>query len=342
MPPFTEPTPMLLATFELHAPKLTSASPPTSLAAGNVNPLNKPISKMGSNTEDEVLEPTPGCNVVENVSEPTSSSNADEGVLKPTSGYNDDEEVSEPTIGMLDINDKAGIGMAKSFSALVVKAGGFDKLPFIDKDAHNFIDKARHLRLDKGGAAAFKDYFTLDEFEAFWEVFLDIYNLHEHVWLQNLYCERMYWIHVYLKDKFWAEMSTTQRSESMNAFFDGFVHLGTTLKEFVGQFDNALRKKVENEMVTYQVYFNEDECEAKCMCGLFEMRSILCRHILVIFSVRDVRVLPSKYIMDRWREDINRRYALIRSSYDDLSGKSAASMYSMLIKLCYEVATNAT
>ncbi|XP_035551147.1 protein FAR-RED ELONGATED HYPOCOTYL 3-like [Juglans regia] len=42
-------------------------------------------------------------------------------------------------------------------------------------------------------------------------------------------------------------MSTTQRSESMNAFFDGFVHSGTTLKEFVDQFDNALRKKVELE-----------------------------------------------------------------------------------------------
>lgn len=42
-------------------------------------------------------------------------------------------------------------------------------------------------------------------------------------------------------------MSTTQRSESMIAFFDGFVYSSTTLKEFVDQFDNALKKKVENE-----------------------------------------------------------------------------------------------
>ncbi|XP_042973143.1 protein FAR-RED ELONGATED HYPOCOTYL 3-like [Carya illinoinensis] len=46
-------------------------------------------------------------------------------------------------------------------------------------------------------------------------------------------------------------MSTTKRSESMNAFFDGFVHSGTTLKEFVDQFDNALRKKVEVKTTTY-------------------------------------------------------------------------------------------
>ncbi|XP_018837070.2 protein FAR-RED IMPAIRED RESPONSE 1-like [Juglans regia] len=92
---------------------------------------------------------------------------------------------------------------------------------------------------------------------------------------------------------------------------------------------------------TLQAYFNEDECEAKCMCGLFEMRGIICRHILSIFAARDVQVLPEKYIMERWRKDIKRRYGLIRSSYDDLSGKPVATRYSGLIKLCYQVATNA-
>ncbi|XP_018810009.2 protein FAR1-RELATED SEQUENCE 5-like isoform X1 [Juglans regia] len=477
----------------------------------------------------------------------------------------------------LDINDKAGISMAKSFNSLVVEVGGYDNLPFVEKDARNYIDKARHLRLGKGGADALRGYFermqykndgfyslmdlddegrlknvfwadarsrsaygyfgdvvtfdttyltnrygmpfapfvgvnhhgqsilfgaglissedtdtfvwlfetwlkcmdkrapnaiitdqdramknaiaivfpktrhryclwhimrklpeklgshskyndglksalhkcvydcqTSEEFEKSWEVFLDTYNLHENVWLQSLYSERMHWVPVYLKDTFWAGMSTTQRSESINAFFDGFVHSGTTLKEFVDQFDNALRKRGENEMaadfhsfnctipcithlpmekqfqelytnskfkevqsevmgiiyshciliktegaistyqvndqlqvegyikrVTYQAYFNEEECEAKCMCGLFQMRGILCRHILAIFSVKDVQSVPSKYIMDRWRKDIKRRYSLIRSSYDDLSNKPAAGRYTNLIKLCYEVATNA-
>ncbi|KAF5455808.1 hypothetical protein F2P56_025345 [Juglans regia] len=400
----------------------------------------------------------------------------------------------------LDINDKAVIGMAKSFNALVVEAGGFEKLPFIEKDAMNYIDKARHLRLGKGGADALRGYFermqyknngfyssmdlddesrlknvfradarsraaclissentetfvwlfdtwlkcmderapkaiitdqdramknaiaircvydsqTSDEFEKSWEVFIDTYNLKENAWLQSLYSEQMYWVPVYLKNTFWAGMSTTQRIESMHAFFDGYAHSETTLKEFVDQFDNALRKKVENEMAadfhsfnctvpcishlpvekkfqvvytnskfkevqsevmeiiyshcvviktegaitTYQVndqrvvedgikkstlqaYFNEDECEAKCMCGLFEMIGIICRHILSIFATRDVQVLPKKYIMEKWRKDIKHRYGLIRSSYDDLSGKPAASRYSGLIKLHYQVATNA-
>ncbi|KAF5460211.1 hypothetical protein F2P56_020094 [Juglans regia] len=59
----------------------------------------------------------------------------------------------------LDINDKADICMTKSFNALVVDAGGFEKLPVIEKDARNYIDKARHLRLGKGGADALRGYF---------------------------------------------------------------------------------------------------------------------------------------------------------------------------------------
>ena len=42
-------------------------------------------------------------------------------------------------------------------------------------------------------------------------------------------------------------MSTTQRSEGMNAFFDGYINSTTTLQQFVYQYDNALAHKVEKE-----------------------------------------------------------------------------------------------
>jgi len=43
-------------------------------------------------------------------------------------------------------------------------------------------------------------------------------------------------------------MSITQRSEGMNAFFDGFINSTTTLKQFVVQYGNALWSKVEKEI----------------------------------------------------------------------------------------------
>jgi len=42
-------------------------------------------------------------------------------------------------------------------------------------------------------------------------------------------------------------MSTTQRSESMNAFFDGYINSNTTLQQFFHEYDNALQHTAEKE-----------------------------------------------------------------------------------------------
>ncbi|XP_040996090.1 protein FAR-RED IMPAIRED RESPONSE 1-like [Juglans microcarpa x Juglans regia] len=473
-------------------------------------------------------------------------------------------EVSDSVKRVLDINDMAGIRMNKSFGSLVVGPGGFENLSFLEKDCRNYIDKARHLRLGKGGAGALQEYFcrmqyknpgffalmdlddegrlrnvfwadprsraayqyfgdvvtfdttyltnrygmpfapfvgvnhhgqsillgaglissedtetfvwlfqtwlkcmdgiapkaiitdqdramknaiaivfpesrhrlclwhilkkvpeklssyasyksgmknalmkcvydthTIDEFEKSWDELIDTYHLHDNVWLKSLYTEREYWVPAFLKDCFWAGMSTTQRSESMNAFFDGYVHAKTNLKEFVDQFDSALKKKIESKnnadfhsfsvtipcisrspiekrfqelytnakfrevqmqltgiidldpellkrdgavktylvedevrveefskLVTFSVDFNEEDADVKCSCGLFQMRGILCRHILAVFKCNGRKSLPEKYILDRWRKDIKRRYTLIDSSYDVGDQRPDACRYS--------------
>ncbi|KAG6656205.1 hypothetical protein CIPAW_04G006000 [Carya illinoinensis] len=441
---------------------------------------------------------------------------------------------------ILELNDRAGIRMHKNFYSLVVDAGGYENLAFQEKDCRNYIDKARYLRLGKGGSDALNEYFkrmrdqndgfvsymdvdddgrlrnvfwadaqsraayeyfgdvvlfdttyltnrygmpfapfvgvnhhgyedthsfvwlfqmwldcmkgrapkaiitdqdramknaiatvfpetrhryclwhimrklpeklgshakfnyglktdlqsalydshTTTEFEESWGQLLAKYDLFGNNWLQSLYEERSFWVPIFLKSVFWAGMSTTQRSESMNAFFDGYVHAGTTLKEFVDQFDNALRKKVEVETtadfncsnqtipcvspfnierqfqklytnakfkevqrdtqgciltfdvldeisfdeqtkrVHYSVYYNEDECEVKCTCGLFEMRGIICRHALRVCQLKNINVLPNVYFLDRWRKDLKRHYTLIRNTRN----------YELMIQRCAKLA----
>ncbi|XP_035551491.1 protein FAR1-RELATED SEQUENCE 5-like [Juglans regia] len=373
-------------------------------------------------------------------------------------------EVSETVKRVLDTNDLAGIRMNKSFGSLVVGAGGFENLPFLEKDCRNYIDKcmdgippkaiitdqdramknaiakvfpeSRHrfclwhilkkVPEKLGSYAAYKsglkshlmkcvyDTQTVEEFEKCWDGLLNTYDLHENVWLKSLYDERQHWVPVFLKEYFWAGMSTTQRSESMNAFFDGYVHAKINLKEFVDQFDSALRKKIENEnnadfhtfsvtilcisrspiekrfqelytnakfrevqqqvmgvldmnpcllsedgvmkrylvedevrveeftkLVTYSVNFNVEDCDGKCSCGLFEMRGILCRHILAIFKANGIKLLPDRYILDRWRKDIKRRYTLIHSSYDAGNQRPDGNRYSSLLNICYQMITYA-
>ncbi|CAI9777762.1 unnamed protein product [Fraxinus pennsylvanica] len=93
--------------------------------------------------------------------------------------------------------------------------------------------------------------------------------------------------------------------------------------------------------VSHSVYFNEAECDVKCSCGLFETRGILCRHVFATLKVNRVRTLPDKYILDRWRKDIKRKYTLISSSYDVTDVRPDVSRYSRIMKICGDVASNA-
>ncbi|XP_028078520.1 protein FAR-RED IMPAIRED RESPONSE 1-like [Camellia sinensis] len=81
------------------------------------------------------------------------------------------------------------------------------------------------------------DSFTKTEFDEEWQAMLAKFSLYDNEWLGVLYDQRHRWIPAYVKDIFWAGMSTTQRSKSMNAFLDGYVNSKTTLKQFVEQYD---------------------------------------------------------------------------------------------------------
>ncbi|XP_028066846.1 protein FAR-RED IMPAIRED RESPONSE 1-like [Camellia sinensis] len=252
------------------------------------------------------------------------------------------KRILTPVKRRLEVNDAAGIRVARNFHSIVVEAEGYEALTFDEQDARNYIQNARRLRLGVGDAksvtfyfhkmqqqnsnffsaidldedgrmrnlfwadirsrAAYKafgdvcramqnaieivfpqdrhrwclwhimkkipeklrgysqyesikvalsnavyDSFTKDEFEEYWEAMIENFNLNDNEWLGVLYNDRHRWIPAYVKDIFWARMSTTQRSESMNAFFDGYVNSKTTLKQFVEQYDNALRSKIEKE-----------------------------------------------------------------------------------------------
>jgi hypothetical protein len=100
------------------------------------------------------------------------------------------------------------------------------------------------------------DSSSISDFMEKWKKMIECYELHDNEWLKGLFDERDRWVPVYVRDTFWAGMSTTQRSESMNSFFDGYVSSKTTLKQFVEQYDNALKDKIEKESMADFVSFN--------------------------------------------------------------------------------------
>ncbi|KAL7584490.1 protein FAR1-RELATED SEQUENCE 5-like [Lactuca sativa] len=90
---------------------------------------------------------------------------------------------------------------------------------------------------------------TIEEFEKDWEVMCSKYHLENYCWITDMYNQRKHWVKAYLKDVFFADMTTSGRSESIHSFFDGFVNSKTMLNEFVVQYDKAIesRRSVEED-----------------------------------------------------------------------------------------------
>jgi hypothetical protein len=74
---------------------------------------------------------------------------------------------------------------------------------------------------------------TVEEFEEKWNHTFTSHHLEENEWLAKLYEERERWVLAFLNSNFFAGMSSTQHSESLNAFFDGYLYSCITLKVFV-------------------------------------------------------------------------------------------------------------
>ncbi|XP_052627622.1 protein FAR1-RELATED SEQUENCE 5-like [Lactuca sativa] len=80
----------------------------------------------------------------------------------------------------------------------------------------------------------------VEEFESRWEVIRGKYNLESNFWVNKMYNQRKYWAKAFLKDIFFAGMTTSEWSESIHSFFDGYVNSRTMLNEFVIQYNKAV------------------------------------------------------------------------------------------------------
>ncbi|KAK7290512.1 hypothetical protein RIF29_04986 [Crotalaria pallida] len=92
-----------------------------------------------------------------------------------------------------------------------------------------------------------RDSSSIQNFETEWQGLIDEYKLTDNGWLRDLYNIRESWIPIYNRSTFFVGMNTTQRSESINAFFDSFVNARTTLQEFVMKFEKANESRLSAE-----------------------------------------------------------------------------------------------
>lgn len=90
---------------------------------------------------------------------------------------------------------------------------------------------------------------TDEQFDMRWWKMVSRFELQENEWVHSLYDDRKKWVPTYMRDAFLAGMSTNQRSESINSFFDKYIHKKITLKEFVKQYGTILQNRYEEEAI---------------------------------------------------------------------------------------------
>nr|XP_028963965.1 protein FAR-RED ELONGATED HYPOCOTYL 3 isoform X3 [Malus domestica] len=88
---------------------------------------------------------------------------------------------------------------------------------------------------------------TNEEFEKRWWEILENFELKEDGWTQLLYEDRKQWVPTYMRDVCLAGMSAGQRSDSVNSFFDKYVHKKTTVQEFLKQYEAILQDRYDEE-----------------------------------------------------------------------------------------------
>ncbi|PPD87872.1 hypothetical protein GOBAR_DD15186 [Gossypium barbadense] len=172
----------------------------------------------------------------------------------------------------IDILNAVSERTRKMYVEMSRQSGGYQNVNMLQSDVKNQFDKGRHLVVDEGDAQIMLEYFkphvigphenflpkfnkcifkswTDEEFDMRWWKMITRFELQDDEWVQSLYEDRERWVPAFMDNVFLAGMSTSQRSESMNSFFDKYIHKKITLKEFVKQYGAILQNRYEEEAV---------------------------------------------------------------------------------------------
>ncbi|XP_052621739.1 protein FAR1-RELATED SEQUENCE 1-like [Lactuca sativa] len=70
-----------------------------------------------------------------------------------------------------------------------------------------------------------------------------------------------------------------------------------------------------------KVMFNQKEDSITCSCMLYIKKGFLCRHIFYVFNIKEIDIIPSKYILKRWWKDII-HLELLRQTFSNYGNES--------------------
>lgn len=118
-----------------------------------------------------------------------------------------------------------------------------------------------------------------------------------------------------------------------NELVQSYNYLGIKTYE-EGAISRFLVRKCGNENEKHAVTFSASNLNASCSCQMFEYEGLLCRHILKVFNLLDIRELPSRYILHRWTK--NAEFGFVR---DVESGVTSQDLKALMVWSLREAAS---
>ena len=117
---------------------------------------------------------------------------------------------------------------------------------------------------------------------------------------------------------------------------DSYGYLGVKISE-EGIISRYLVRKCANDNEKHIVTLNGSNLNVICSCQMFEFEGVLCRHVLKVFQLVNIRDIPSCYILHRWTK--NAKYGFVGDAETE-SGGSSQDLKAMMLWGLREEACN--
>ncbi|XP_021724311.1 protein FAR1-RELATED SEQUENCE 2-like [Chenopodium quinoa] len=104
----------------------------------------------------------------------------------------------------------------------------------------------------------------------------------------------------------------------------------------------ANKESVTKVRRCYRVCYDSNTYEASCDCKHFECHGIICRHMIFVYDHCGVSIVPEKYILRRWRKDIQRKHTRVKVAYHDPLKTDEARQYHKLMRMYEPIRSKAS
>ncbi|XVF66353.1 hypothetical protein PTKIN_Ptkin10aG0028500 [Pterospermum kingtungense] len=109
-----------------------------------------------------------------------------------------------------------------------------------------------------------------------------------------------------------------------------------------GTISRFVVRRSGNENDKHAVTLSAVDLSVNCSCQMFEFEGVLCRHVLKVFKLLDIREFPSQYILYRWMR--NAEYRILCGAESGISSQEqkAFMVWSLRETACKYVECGAT